>query len=178
MPVAAAMMLNSMCKTNPRLMDKYTPEDFLTKAFLDAGIINMIDSKKKTTDQVSDSLLQYSVKFKQEETDKFCMYRKAKDNFYPYRSDTKEKYKWESGNKTSYAKTTDMLRPELINWINGKQDPAHKAKMEALVAALKDNVLYDNWNPATHTFLFHTPDDEVVPFVNYKNCMEAWNGSN
>ena len=93
-----------------------------------------------------------------------------------YRKDTKDNYKWESGNKTSYAKTSDVIRPEVINWMIGKQDPAHKDKMEALVGALKDNVLYNNWTPATSTFLFHTPGNEVVPFVNYENCLAAWDG--
>lgn len=179
MPVAAAMMMNSLCKTNPRLMGKYTPKDFLTQEFIDAGIIGMIDAKNMNTDEVNDSLLRYSIKFNKADTDSLCMYRKAGDNFYPYRGDVKtdNKNKWATGNKTSYAKTSDIMRPELINWMKGVQDPAHKDKMEALVAALNDNVLYTNWTPATSTFLFHTPGDEVVPIVNYENCLAAWKGS-
>ena len=177
MPVAAAMMMNSLCKTNPRLMGKYTPADFLTDAAMESGIIDMIDFKKKNTNEVNEALLKYSLEFNLADTDKLCMYRKAKDNFYPYRKDTEDNYKWESGNKTSYAKTSDVIRPEVINWMIGKQDPAHKDKMEALVGALNDNVLYNNWTPATSTFLFHTPGDEVVPFVNYENCLAAWKGS-
>ena len=177
MPVAAAMMMNSLCKTNPRLMGKYTPKDFLTQEFIDAGIITMIDSKQKNTDQINDALLEYSMTYNTTDTDKLCMYRKAKLDFYPYRKDVKDTYKWESGNTTSYAKTSDIIRPEVINWMKGNQDPAHKEKMEALVAALKDNVLYTNWTPATSTFLFHTLEDEVVPFVNYENCLSAWKGS-
>ena len=177
MPVAAAMMMNSMCKTNPRLMGKYTPADFLTDAAMESGIIDMIDFKKKNTDEVNEALLKYSLEFNLADTDKLCMYRKAKDGFYPYRKDTKDNYQWESGNKTSYAKTSDVIRPEVINWMIGKQDPAHKDKMEALVGALKDNVLYTDWTPATSTFLFHSPGDEIVPFVNYENCLAAWKGS-
>ena len=161
-------------------MGKYKPTDFLSQEFIDAGIIDLIDSKKMNTDQVNDSLLRYSIKYNEADKDKLCMYRKAGANFYPYRGDVKtdNKNKWSTGNKTSYAKTSDILRPEVINWMKGIQDSAHKEKMEALVAALKDNVLYTNWTPATSTFLFHTPGDEVVPIVNYENCKAAWKGSN
>ena len=34
-----------------------------------------------------------------------------------------------------------------------------------------------NWIPATSAFLFHTIGDEVVPFVNFENCLAAWKGS-
>ena len=177
MPVSAAMMMNSLCKTNPRLMGKYTPADYMSDAALESGIIDMIDSKKLSTGDVNKALLEYSEKFNLTDTDKLCMYRKVEKDFYPYRKETKDKYDWESGQKTAFAKTSDMIRPEVIDWINGKQDPVHKEKMEALIAALKDNVLYIDWTPATSTFLFHTPGDEVVPFVNYENCLAAWKGS-
>ena len=58
----AAMMMYSMCNTSPRLMGKYTCEDFLSEKFLATGIINMIEEKKLNTDQIQEELLQYSVK--------------------------------------------------------------------------------------------------------------------
>ena len=177
MPVAAAMIVNSMCNTSHRLMGKYTPADFLTDACMKSGIIDMINAKQQDTYVMNDALLAYSLKFNEADSTKFCMYRKTKDGFYPYRKDTKDNYEWESGNKTSYAKASDMLRPELINWMKGKQDPAQKEKMEAFLAALKDNVLFTDWRPATSTILFHTVGDEVVPFKNYENCLAAWKGS-
>lgn len=103
------------------------------------------------------------------------MYRKASDDkFYPYRKDTKDKYKWKSGYGTSYTKTSDILRPEIINSFNGKTDAVHKEKIEALTAALNDNVLYKNWNLKHPIFVVHSIGDEVVPFINYTNCLDAW----
>ena len=52
MPVAVGMMLYSMCETNPRLMGKFEPKDYLTKKFLDSGIIELIEAKKLNTDQM------------------------------------------------------------------------------------------------------------------------------
>lgn len=175
MPIAAIFMMKSMCSTNPRLMDKYTPEDYLTQPVLDAGLLEIIDEKTQTTDDITEIILNYSAQYNESDTTTLCMYRKASDDkFYPYRKDTKDKHKWESGYGTSYAKTSDILRPEIINSFNGKTDAIYKEKIEALTAALNDNVLYKNWNPKHPIFVIHSTGDEVVPFVNYTNCLDAW----
>ena len=58
MPASAAMMMYSMCNTSPRLMGKYSLEDFLTEEFLDTDIIKMIEEKKLNTDEMQEKLLQ------------------------------------------------------------------------------------------------------------------------
>ena len=106
------------------------------------------------------------------------MYRLSNDNkFYEYRSDTKSAHEWQSGNKTSYAKTTDLLRPEVIDWMKGKQASEHKEKMEALLGALEDNTFYKDWIPQHYLFMIHSVGDEVVPFSNYEKCIEYWGKS-
>ena len=177
MPVAAAMMIHSMCNTNHRLMGKYNVEDYMSDAFINTGIIDMIKSKTLDTDKMNDALLEHSAKYNKDDKTSLCMYRKSGKNYYPYRKDTKEKYSWDTGAKSTYVLTSECLRPEVINWMKGEKDPAHKDKMEALISALNDNVLCNNWLPERPILLFHTKEDEVVPFENYTSCLRSWKDS-
>ena len=182
MPVAAAMMLYSMVETNPRLMGKYKVGDFLSKKFIDSGIIDLIKSKTLNTDQIQEELLEYSAKFNNG-AEEFCMERKDKKDeyFYPYRKDTKDKHEWADGYiKTARANTHDLLEyyTNSYFWTGGVGINGDYTAAKALYAALEDNILYRNWNPAHPIFLYHTEDDEVVVIDNYHNCMKAWKDSN
>ena len=182
MPVAVGMMLYSMCETNPRLMGKFEPKDYLTKKFLDAGIIEKIESKSMTTDQVQEALLKYSLEFNKDDETTLCMWHLADDDvFYPYRKDTYEDHDWESGLiRTAYAKTSDILRPELISFFKDNVMPENKEQQEALTAlkaALNDNVLHNDWQPAHPCLMYHTEADEVVTIENYYECLKAWQGN-
>lgn len=179
MPVAAAMILHSMCNTNMRLIGKYAVDDYATDKCINSGVFDIIKEKKLNTDEMNAELLAYSAQYDAaDSTSVLCMYRKAGSDFYPYCKDTKDSLEWETSLiKTSYAKTSDLLLPEVIDWFSGKKDPAHKNKMEALEKALQDNVLHNGWKPLSYIYLYHTIEDEVVPIVNYINCLEAWKGS-
>ena len=182
MPVAVGMMMYSMCKTNPRMMGKYSPEDFLTEKFLNTGIIEMIESKSKSSDDVQKALLEYSLKFNEDDKTTLCMWHLADDDkFHPYRKDTYQSYDWESGLiRTAYVKTSDILRPEVISFFKDDIMPESKERKEALTtlkAALNDNVLYNNWEPAHPCLMYHTEADEVVTIENYTECLKHWEGS-
>ena len=57
------------------------------------------------------------------------------------------------------------------------KNPKYKGKMEALEKALQDNILHEGWRPDQVIYLHHTAQDEVVPFVNYSNCLQSWKNS-
>ena len=103
------------------------------------------------------------------------------DVFYPYRKDTYEDHDWESGLiRTAYAKTSDILRPELISFFKDNVMPENKEQQEALTAlkaALNDNVLHNDWQPAHPCLMYHTEADEVVTIENYYECLKAWQGN-
>ena len=182
MPVSAAMMMYSMCKTNPRLMGKYTHEDFLSEKFLATGIIDMIEDKQLNTDQVQEELFKYCAEHNSSEGT-FCMQRLATDGYYhTYAKDTKDLYTWESGYiKTAFASPGDMLEYYTNVYFrdNGKTDgiTGDYTHVKLLKSALEDNILYRDWKPAHPIFLYHTEEDEVVVFQNYRNCLDAWKGS-
>lgn len=182
MPVAAGMMLYAMCETSPRLMGKFEPEDYLTKKFLDSGIIELIEAKKLNTDQIQEELLKYSLKFNKDDETTLCMWHLGDSSkFYPYRKDTYEDYTWASGLiRTAYAKTSDIMRPELISFFKDNVMPEDKEQKEALTAlkaALNDNVLHNDWQPAHPCIMYHTEADEVVTIENYYECLKAWKGN-
>lgn len=182
MPVAAGMMLYAMCETSPRLMGKFELEDYLTKKFLDSGIIELIEAKKLNTDQMQEELLKYSLKFNKDDETTLCMWHLGDSSkFYPYRKDTYEDYTWASGLiRTAYAKTSDIMRPELISFFKDNVMPEDKEQKEALTAlkaALNDNVLHNNWQPAHPCIMYHTEADEVVTIENYYECLKAWKGN-
>ena len=183
MPVAAGMMIYSMCNTNPRLKGKYDVEDFVEQNFLDTDIVEMIQEKKLNTDQMQEELLQYSAKYNEDE-DKFFMYRLSKDDgyFHPYTKDTKDKFKWESGYiRTAKTDTYQLLEYYTYIYFRDNGKPINVigdyTAAKELWGALEDNVLYRDWTPSHPIFLYHTEEDEVVVIDNYWNCLEAWKGS-
>ena len=185
MPVSAAMMMYSMCNTNPRLMGKYSPKDFLTQKFLDTDMIKMIEEKQLNTDQIQEELFKYSVKY-YENDNKFYMYRMTKEGHYlRYIADRGELIEWEPGYiMTAYAELDEMLEERTYEYFrdNGNSEkinssPNNYTHAKLLKSALEDNILYRDWKPAHPIFLYHTEEDEVVVFQNYRNCLDAWKGS-
>ena len=182
MPVAVGFMIYSMCNTNPRLMGKYSPEDFLSEKFINSGIIEMIEGKTLTTDQVQEELFKHSAKFNEADKTALCMYRSDDTGkFYPYRMETKYAHVWDTAyGKTSFAKTSDLLLEDAFAFFKDGTLPESKDRQEALKAieaALMDNVLHLGWKPAHPIFLYHSIHDEVVTLENYTECIKSWEGS-
>ena len=182
MPVAVAFMIYAMCNVSPRLMGEYSPEDFLTEKFINSGIIEMIEAKNLMSDQIQDKLLEYSAEFDKADETTLCMYRSDDNgNFLPYRKDTKNAHKWDTAvGKTSFAKTSDLLKEDAFAFFNDGTLPEDKDRqkaMKAIEAALKDNVLHLDWKPALPIFLYHSIHDEVVTLENYTECLKSWEGS-
>ena len=184
MPASAAMMMYSMCNTSPRLMGKYSLEDFLTEEFLDTDIIKMIEEKKLNTDEMQEKLLQYSAGHSDSE-EAFYMERLEKDTdyYHKYTSDSKDDYEWEPGYiRTAWAPISGILDNDAFLYIMHGGKPhllpnKDYTKVKDLIQALEDNVLYRDWTPAHPIFLYHTREDEVVVVDNYEKCLEAWSGS-
>lgn len=183
MPVSAAMMVYSMCETSYRLKDRYTMDKFLSKRFIASGVIDLIKDKKINTDQMQQKLLDYSMKFDSSNTDSLRMYHADTDDyFHSYRNDITN-VSWKPGYiKTAYARTLDLLTKDCyMYFLHGDiyqlDDTNNRAPILQLEKALNDNVLWKNWTPEHPIFLYHTEEDEVVVVENFRNCLEAWEGS-
>ena len=183
MPVSAAMMMYSMCETSHRLKGKHTIDKFLTKKFIDSGVLELIKAKEIDTDQMQQKLLDYSMKFDSSNTDSLRMYHADTDGcFHSYRKDITN-VKWKPGYiKTAYARAYDLLTKDCyMYFLHGDiyrlDDANNRAPILQLEKALNDNVLWKNWTPEHPIFLYHTEEDEVVVVENFRNCLKAWEGS-
>ena len=182
MPVSAAMMMYSMCETSHRLKGKHTIDNFLTKKFIDSGVIKLIEAKEIDTDMMQQKLLDYSMKFDTSNTDSLLMYHADSDDcFHSYRKDITN-VTWKPGYiKTAYARTIDLLTNDCyMYFLHGdiyRIDANKRAPIVQLEKALNDNVLWKNWTPEHPIFLYHTEEDEVVVVENFRNCLKAWEGS-
>ena len=182
MPVSAAMMMYSMCETSHRLKGKHTIDKFMTQKFIDSGVIELIKAKEIDTDKMQQKLLDYSMKFDTSNTDSLRMYHSDTDGtFHSYRKDITN-VTWKPGYiKTAYARTLDLLTRDCFDYfLHGdiyRIDANKRAPIVQLEKALNDNVLWKNWTPEHPIFLYHTEEDEVVVVENFRNCLEAWKGS-
>lgn len=145
MPVALALIVKGMLDYNP-YMRKYRLEDFFTKNFIDTGIIDWIDEKKISTSDVQDKL--------------------------------KKLYKFGKDKKGEYIKVSEVFTTEAFNYIkavvNG-QKPTPNPKYDDLMTALSVNDLTQGWQPQYPIYLFHSTDDEVVPYANAEVAVQKLN---
>lgn len=171
MPVAVGLIVKGMCDCNPYIKGKYKLSDYFTDSFLSSGIEGFISKKEKTTDQIQEELLNYSMNnnngfymMAKDEDGKFLKYTKENE----YKSPS-EKREWKGTEiMGSYCEVEQMLRPEMIQYFSGKEvSDADLEKCKALYKALEMNVITNDWTPSAPTLVFHSTRDEVVPFVNY-----------
>lgn len=174
MPAAIALIVKGLCETNPYLIGKYKPSDFFTDSFLKSGIMEMIHSKKYTTKDIQSKMLDYSWNNK----NGFYMmaYAPVRKSFLKY---TKEASRniliWNAkNNASSYVPLELVVKPELIEFVRtGKTtNPEYQDKMITLFNAMKMNKVLDDWKPRNPIIIFHSKQDEVVPFVNYEKASQ------
>lgn len=179
MPVAVALIVKGLVDANPHIKGKYGVEDFFTKKFMDTGIVDMISEKKMTTEEIQDKLLKYSAEYALSDN-KFYMYRMVSDKFMPYTRDNEHINGWSKKEASAYVKTSDILCPEVINWIKGDKDSKFEDKMVSFEKAMTMNALVgrsDRWNPEKQLVLIHGEKDEVVTIDNYYSVLNEFSGS-
>lgn len=179
MPVAVGLIIKGMCDANPIITKAgYQPEDFFSKEFMATGIIDMIKDKQLNTDQIQVKLAEAS------KNGTGCTaHVLSRENWKPWQSyiyrdytkDNYSKYKWKDidANEAVYYKTTDLIRPEILAYINDSKEgrtAEGDAKGKALMEALEMNNLTTGWTPAHPVVLFHSTNDEVVKFVNFESA--------
>ncbi len=181
MPVAAALIVKGMCDFNPIIAKAgYKVDDFFTEKFMASGIMDMINGKVLNSDQIQEKLAEASLNGTS--CTAHLMGRKAGNifgsyDFHDYTRANYEKYTWKkvTDNGVIYWNTTDIIRPEIIAYMNGSTEgrtDEGDAKGRAMEQALEMNNLTTNWTPAHPVVVFHSTKDEVVNFVNYESARD------
>ena len=183
MPVAPAMLLKGAIDTDPDMMAigcEY--KDFVTDKFFETGIFNLIASKKKTTDDIQDSLLKYSLAHGDDGG--FIMKAKTSEGFLPYTKSNlvddqgKERdFELENGKGYNYCTVDQCLKPAVIAYFRDGTitGDVPEAKLKALEKSLAKNALTaGSFTPSSGFTFFHSIGDEVVPYCNLESVRNTW----
>ncbi len=158
MAVVLPLIIKGMLDSNP-YMKTHKAEDYFTQEFLNTGIMNWLNNKQMTTDEIAEKWGQMA---KNGETTIF---------------DTNGK-----------ALMRDIMNEQCYNYFlalynqyqnvystQGIPLPEHRGVMEDLHFALASNDITTGWIPQHTIMLFHSNSDTVVP---YDNLTKAENSIN
>lgn len=155
MPVAPALVLNSLCKTDPEMIQAGGKlEDFCTPGFINSGIFDRIDSKTKSVEQCDNAVFSYA---------------KA----HP------DELKMKNDGDHDYLPTDQAFNAATIAYIKSGilMEGASEQKLKALKHCLEKNQLmygdFQKPSDAKFTF-FHSFYDEVVPYSNLETVIDSW----
>ena len=173
MPVVLPLIIKGMLDTNP-YMKTHKAEDYFTEHFLSTGIMDWLNEKKLSTDDIG-------MKFAE-----LCDAGTHSDIF------TKVKVKITVNDKekeveVGRAKLRDIMNKQCYDYFKKIYDknknsftsaegiplPDHRGLYEDLHLALASNDMTSGWNPQHQILLFHSSGDTVVPYVNAIRAKNA-----
>ena len=160
MPVVLPMMLKGLCCYDETL-SKYEVSDFLDERFLETGVLDWLDSKIMSTDNITDEWKK--------------LYSQGKDD--------DETYYRTVLTRNGDARLSNIMKEEALSYFTqllaenpdyattGVPLPKGGTPGEDLHLALEHNNLTRNWTPQHPLFLYHSTGDEVVPYENYESAQ-------
>jgi hypothetical protein len=152
-----------MCDSNPYMTD-HQVSDYIKSKFLETGILDWLNEKNKTTDDITDAWEEL------------------------YENNT---YFQDVLNDDGTSTLGKMMRSETLDYFSNLYDnykdsytsasgiplPTHRGLMEDLHFALESNNMTMGWQPQHPIFMYHSYDDTVVPEVNREragNTIGDW----
>lgn len=171
MPVVMPLILKGMCDSNPYMTD-HQVSDYIKPQFLETGILDWLNAKEKTTDDIKDA---WKDQYKNGTT-------ADQDQGNGYGPTYFHAVLNEDGTST----LGKMMRPAALEYFSALYDsyqdsftsaegiplPTKRGLMEDLHLALESNNMTKGWQPQHPIFMYHSYDDTVVPEVNRER---AWN---
>jgi len=164
LPVVLPLILKGLCETHPA-MKPYGIESYLSQELLDTGVLEWIDDKTYTTNDISKlwyDQLQNGI----DDGDRHYTPEQMADLFDSPSSDK------------VWGKIDKMFTPEIYEYMSDAshfdavpEEPANAA--EALHCALVDNSVITDWEPQHRIQFFHSKADVIVPYGNYLSFRDA-----
>lgn len=171
MPVVLPLIIKGMLDYSPELKG-YRLEDFLSQQFLDTGIIDWLNSKEYSTDdiekklveQVDNGLTANGRTYTPEQMAEMLEKKYVSNQFGAY---------W-----SAWGKAEKLFTPEsyayFANADNFKQVPAKSTDAcTALHRALAQNSIATGWQPRHRIAFLHSKGDMVVPYANYLSFRDT-----
>ena len=153
MAVVLPLIVKGMLDTNP-YMKTHKASDYFRQDFLDTGIMDWLEKKQLSTDDIKAKFSKLGGKF--DRNGEVLMRDIMTDQCYQYFLNLYNQY-W-----ASYAK------------VGGVPLPEHRGVMEDLHLALASNDMTYGWTPQHAILMFHSTSDTVVPYDNAKKAKNAF----
>ena len=164
MPVVVPLIVKGMFDSHPDVA-QYKMEDFLSQQLLDTGVLDWIDSKAYTTDNISANWYEQL----QKGLNVVAGHYTPEQMGELFESPQEDKV---------WGKIGKMFTPAVNDYMN---DAIHldaaPVKVtnapQAIHRALVDNSLITGWEPQHRIQFFHSKSDMVVPYGNYLSFRDA-----
>lgn len=164
LPVVVPLILKGMFETHPDMV-AYKIEDFLSQQLLDTGVLDWIDSKTYSTNDIGEKW--------------YDQLQKGVDaggrHYTP--AQMAEMFESPKVNKV-WGKMDKMFTPAVYEYLT---DVSHYDAVpevatnagQALHRALVDNSVIMDWEPQHRIQFFHSKSDVIVPYGNYLAFRDA-----
>lgn len=164
MPVVVPLIVKGMFDSHPDVA-RYEMEDFLSEQLLGTGVLDWIDSKAYSTDNIS--VMWYDQL--QMGLDSIGLHYTPEQMAELFRSPKEDNVWGNIGN---------MFAPSINEYLN---DLSHfdavpwriTSAPQAIHRALAENSLVTGWEPQHRIQFFHSKSDMVVPYGNYLSFRDA-----
>ena len=161
-PLVLPLLVKGMIQAHPNLKG-FSIGDFLTKQFIDTGIMDWIDSKEMTTDQIREKFYEIAENG-----------HTASDGTYYSPQQMQELFPAHTKTKsllgTYYHVTADlshMFTPRILDYWNDGAASSREGILRDLLTALQDNSLIQGWEVKNRIVFLHSKYDTTVPLSNY-----------
>jgi len=164
MPMVIPMIIKGMVETHPDLKN-HAVEDYFSQQFLDTGIIDWLDSKELTVDDISKR-----------------WYQQLQDgldaNGRHYSKELMAELFQSPGTNNVWARLEKVFSPGLYEYLSNPENfnsvPTEKGDVwQDMHRALADNNVVTGWEPQHRIQFIHSKGDMVVPFANYLSFLDA-----
>lgn len=156
MAVVLPLIVKGMLDTNP-YMKTHKAEDYFRPEFLETGIFDWIASKEYSTDGIESNWDEYASSHPGTlNYNKASLHEIMNQECYDY---FKAIY---DANKNTFTSAAGIPLPQ------------QRGVMEDLHLALASNDMTSGWNPSHNIKLFHSKNDNVVPYVNAQRAKNAF----
>ena len=165
-PLVIPLLIKGMIDTDPG-MKGYSVSDYLSKQFLDTGIMDWIQEKEKTTDQIRAEFYNMCEKGHTAK-DGTCYTPEQMQALFP------SHIKKQNIAGTDYEVTADltqMFDPEALEYLDYylQTEPSTENDdiISNLMSAFSRNSLVNGWEPKHKIVFLHSKYDTTVPLSNY-----------
>ncbi len=162
LPIVMPLIIKGMCSGNAHLTP-YGIEEFLSQQMIDTGVLDWIDSKELTTDDISKNWYQQVQNGLEKEGRQYTPAQMAELFETP-----KENVVW--------GRLEKMLTPACYEYLANPDNfvsvPTEATNaMQALHIALAENSTATGWTPQHRIKFYHSKNDMVVPYGNYQSFL-------